>query len=101
MIKNGQGEPPLKVFDIDYHCHLAHLFAQKGAKYLSIEAICFILFCCFLLLPFKKSVKKKTTLGDYMVFTNTEVKKITKHATKRWLSLGKSLDSVTIACFRI
>ena len=36
-----------------------------------------------------------------MVFTNTEVKKITKHVTKRWLSLGKSLDSVTMACFRI
>ena len=36
-----------------------------------------------------------------MVFTNTEVKKITKHVTIRWLSLGKSLDSVTMACFRI
>ena len=40
-------------------------------------------------------------MGDYMVFTNTEVKKITKHATIRWLSLGRSLDSVTMACFRI
>ena len=36
-----------------------------------------------------------------MVFTDTEVKKITKHVTIRWLSLGKSLDSVTVVCFRI
>ena len=36
-----------------------------------------------------------------MVFTNTEFKKINKHVTIRWLSLGKSLDFVTKACFRI
>ena len=27
-----------------------------------------------------------------MAFTNTEVKKIIKHVTTRWLSLGRSLD---------
>ena len=34
-------------------------------------------------------------MRDYMVFTNTEFKKINKHVTIRWLGLGKSLDFVT------
>ena len=41
---------------------------------------------------FKRSVKRKATSRDYMAFTNTEVKKIIKHVTTRWLSLGRSLD---------
>ena len=30
---------------------------------------------------FKRSVKKKAILRDYMAFTNTEVKKMVKHVT--------------------
>ena len=40
---------------------------------------------------FKRSVKRKATLREYMEFTNTEVKKIIKHVTTKWLSLGKSV----------
>ena len=41
---------------------------------------------------FKRSVKRKATLREYMEFTNTDVKKVIKHVTTRWLSLGKSVD---------
>ena len=40
---------------------------------------------------FKRSVKRKATLRENMEFTNTEVKKIIKHVTTKWLSLGKSV----------
>lgn len=36
-----------------------------------------------------------------MVFTNTEMKKITKYVTTHWLRLEKFLDSVAIGCFTI
>ena len=36
-----------------------------------------------------------------MVFTNTEMKKITKYVTTHWLRLEKFLGSVAIGCFTI
>ena len=62
---------------------------QKGAKILSIQVDDF---ASDLAYRFKRSVKRKATFRDYMAFTNTEVKKIIKHVTTRWLSLGRSLD---------
>ena len=87
VIKSVQ--PTQKVYDVGCPCHLAHLCAQKGAKMLSMQVDDFII---DLFYHFKRSVKRKATLREYMEFTNTEVKKIIKHVTTRWLSLGKSVD---------
>ena len=37
LIKDSQGESPLKKIDIGCSCHLAHLCTEKGAKVLSIQ----------------------------------------------------------------
>ena len=89
LIKDTQSQLPQKDFDVDCPCHLAHFCALKGSKALSMEIDNFGI---DLFHHFKRSVKRKATLSDYMEFTNTEVKKIIKHVTTLWLSLGKSLD---------
>ena len=62
---------------------------RKEEKVLSMQADDFI---TYLFYHFKRSVKRKATLREYLEFTNTEVKKIIKHVTTKWLSLGKSVD---------
>ena len=62
--------------------------AQNGAKKLSMQVDDFII---DLFYHFKRSVKRKATLREYMEFTNTEVKNMIKHVTTRWLSLGRSV----------
>ena len=74
-------------------CHLAYLCAQKGAKALSMEVDDFVI---DLFYHFKKSLRRRATLRDYMTFTKTEVKRIVKHVTTRLLSLGKSLERVLL-----
>lgn len=41
---------------------------------------------------FKRSVKRKTSLSEYMEFPNTEVKEVIKHVSACWLSFVKSLE---------
>ena len=89
LIKYAQGESPQKIFDTGRPCHLTHSYAQKGAKAFSIQVDDFVV---DLFYHFKRNVKKKAILRDYMEFTCTEIKKSTKLVTTRWLSLGKFLD---------
>ena len=89
LIKDVQSELHQKIFDVGCPCHLADLCAQKGAKALSMQVDDFVI---DLFYHFKRSVKRKATLRDYMEFTSTDVKKYIKHVTILWLSLGKSLD---------
>ena len=89
LIKDAQSETPQKIYDVGCPCHLAHLCAQKGAKALSMQVHDFVI---DLFYHFKRSVKRKATLRDYMEFTNTEIMKVIKHVTTCLLSLGKSLD---------
>ena len=91
MIKDSQQIQ--KVIDVGCPCHLAHLCAQKGVKQLSMQVDDFII---DLFYHFKCSVKRKATLREYMEFTNTDVKKVIKHVTTRWLSLGKSVDRTLV-----
>ena len=99
LIKDAQSELPQKIFDVGCPCHLAHLYAQKGAKALSMQVDDFV---TDLFYHFKRSVKRKATLRGYMEFTNTGVKKIIKHVTTRWLSLGKSPDKThAMGCLRV
>ena len=67
--------------------------AQKGVKSLSIQVEDFVI---DLFYNFKRSLKRKATLRDYMAFTNAGVKKIMKHVTKCLLSCGKSLDKTLL-----
>ena len=83
--KMPKGESPQNIFDIGCPCHLAYLWARKDAKALSILVGDFVI---DLFYHFKRSVKRKATLRDYMEFTNTKVKKMIKHVTTRWLSLA-------------
>ena len=62
---------------------------KKGANVLSMQVDEIVI---DLLYNFKKSLRRKATLRDYITFTNTEVTVIIKHVTTCWLSLGKSLD---------
>ena len=99
LIKDAQSELPQKIFDVGCPCHLAHLCAQKGAKALSMQVDDFV---TDLFYHFKRSVKRKATLRGHMEFTNTGVKKIIKHVTTRWLSLGKSPDKThAMGCLRV
>ena len=41
---------------------------------------------------FKRSVKRKTSLSEYMEFPNTEVKEVIKHVSACWLRFVKSLE---------
>ena len=62
-------QPTQKVYDVGCPCHLAHLCAQKGAKMLSMQVDDFIIDSFY---HFKRSIKRKATLREYMEFTNTE-----------------------------
>ena len=66
-------QPTQKVYDVGCPCRLAHLCAQKGTKKLLMQVDDFII---DLFYHFKRSVKRKATLREYMEFPNTEVKKI-------------------------
>ena len=66
-------QPTQKVYDVGCPCRLAHLCAQKGTKKLPMQVDDFII---DLFYHFKRSVKRKAILREYMEFTNTEVKKI-------------------------
>ena len=86
-IKSSQGEQ--KIFDVGCPCHLAHLCAGKGAKELSVNVEDFIIDIYY---HFRRSAKRKQQLRDFMEFNNNEVRKIIKHVSTRWLSLGRCLD---------
>ena len=87
-----------KIFDVRCPCHLANLCAQEGAKALPIQVDQFVI---DLFYHFQRSAKRKATLGEYMAFTNTEVKKIIKLITRHFLSSGKFLGRtmISIGCF--
>ena len=74
-------EVNLLKFDISCPYHLTDFCIQKSSKLLkpfSIQVDDFVidLFC-----HFKRSMKRKATLRDYMEFTKAEVKKMIKHVT--------------------
>ena len=86
-IKDSQGDQ--KVFDVGCPCHLAHLCAGKGAKELSVNIEDFVIDTYY---HFRRSVKRKAQLRDFMEFNNNEVRKVIKHVSTRWLSLGRCIE---------
>ena len=86
-INNVQGNQ--KTFHVGCPCHLAHLCAGKGAKELSVNVEDFVIDLYY---HFRRSAKRKAQLREYMEFNNNAVRKIIKHVSTRWLSLGKSFE---------
>ena len=86
-IKDSQGKQ--KVFDVVCPCHLAHLCAGKGAKDLAVNIEDFVIDIYY---NFRQSAKCKAQLREFMEFNNNEVRKVIKHLSTKWLSLGKCLE---------
>uniref|UniRef100_H3AMP9 HAT C-terminal dimerisation domain-containing protein n=1 Tax=Latimeria chalumnae TaxID=7897 RepID=H3AMP9_LATCH len=70
-------------------CHMAHTCAQDAAKTLSVSAENIIIAIFYY---FDKSCKRKEELKQFQEFCNVESRKILKHVSTRWLSLGKTFD---------
>ena len=84
---NVQGNQ--KTFDVGCPCHLAHVCAGKGAKELSFNVEDFVIDLYY---HFRRSAKRKAQLREYIEFNNNAMRKIIKHVSTKWLSLGKSLE---------
>ena len=86
-VKNAQ-QKGQSIFDVGYPFNLASLCAEKGAKELSLNLEDMITDIYY---HFRRSVKRKSILREYMEFTNTHIRKFIKHVSTRWLILGKCL----------
>ena len=86
-VKNAQ-QKGQSIFDVGYPFNLASLCAEKGAKELSLNLEDMITDIYY---HFRRSVKRKSILREYMEFTNTHIRKVIKHVSTRWLVLGKCL----------
>lgn len=69
-------------------CHLINLAAQKGSACLPVN-VDEVLVDVFYYL--EKSSKRKDKLKAFQSLHDVEAKKILKHVSTRWLSLGRSL----------
>ena len=86
--KDSQGQ---KVFDVGCPCHLAYLYARKGAKELTVNVEDFVIDIYY---HFQRSARRKAQLRDSIEFNNNEVRKVIKHVSTRWLSLGRCLERI-------
>ena len=57
-----------KIFDVGCPCHLAHVYAAKGAKELAVNVKDFVIEICYY---FRSSAKPKNQLRKFMNFNNT------------------------------
>ena len=86
-IRDSQGDQ--KVFDVGCPCHVAHLCAGKGAKELSVNVEDFVIDTYY---HFRRRVKRNAQLRDFMELNNNEVRKVIKHVSTRWSSLGRCIE---------
>ncbi|GAA6082503.1 zinc finger MYM-type protein 6-like [Tachysurus ichikawai] len=70
-------------------CHLIHLAAKRASRELSVNVEDLLVTIYYYL---DKSSKRKSNLRDVQVMCNTEVRKILKMASTRWLSLGQCVN---------
>lgn len=70
-------------------CHLMHLAAEKASRVLGINVEDFLITIYYYL---DKSSKRKSNLRDVQMMCNTEVRKILKMVSTRWLSLGQCVN---------
>jgi hypothetical protein len=76
------------VFMAGCPCHLLHLAAEKAAKELEVSIEDTLVDVYYYL---EKSTKRKQSLHSFQDLCGEEQRKILKHGTTRWLSMGKCL----------
>ena len=67
----GSAQDDRKIFNVIWPCHLAHFCTGKGAKDLSVNVEDFVIDISY---HFRRSVKKKKQLREFMNFNNTVAK---------------------------
>lgn len=72
-------------------CHLIDLAAEKGASCLPVKVEEYIIDVYYYL---EKSSKRKEKLQKFQELFDVETRKILKHVSTRWLSLGRSLARI-------
>ncbi|KAJ8032743.1 Zinc finger MYM-type protein 6 [Holothuria leucospilota] len=72
-------------------CHLMHLTAEKASKELLLNVEEFLIDIYYYL---DKSAKRKQELQAFQTLCGLESRKILKHVSTRWLSLGLSVKRV-------
>ena len=70
-------------------CHLIHLAAEKAASQLPVSVEDLLVDVFYYL---DKSSKRKQELKHFQELCGVEMRKIVKHVSTRWLSLGKCID---------
>ena len=70
-------------------CHLIHLAAQKAAGELPVDIEDFLVDVYYYL---EKSTKRHQNLKKCRVLCGASTRKILKHVSTRWLSLGRCID---------
>lgn len=79
------------VYAVGCPAHLAHLAAKKGTKPLSFNVEDFLIDIYY---HFDKSAKRKAKLREFSQFCDTVVRKVLKHVSTRWLSIGKCVERI-------
>ena len=77
------------VYSAGCSCHLSNLAAEKGGRVLSISISDLLIDLYY---HFDKSCKHKDELQKFQDFCNEKVRKVIKHVTTRWLSLGHCIE---------
>ena len=88
VIAKLRGVQP-KVIDVHCICHLVSLVVKAAVKTIPIKVDELLVDVCY---HFHHSVKRVTSLKEFVAFCSTEYKSILKHVETRWLSLTKVIQ---------
>ena len=79
----------LHIYLVGCACHLINLAAERASRQLSVNIEDFLITIYYYL---DKSSKRKSNLRDIQIMCDTDVRKILKLASTRWLSLGQCVN---------
>uniref|UniRef100_A0A8C1QXY7 DUF4371 domain-containing protein n=1 Tax=Cyprinus carpio TaxID=7962 RepID=A0A8C1QXY7_CYPCA len=77
------------IYMVGCACHLMHLAAEKASRSLCIDIEDMLILIYYYL---DKSSKRKALLRDLQILCDTDVRKILKLSSTRWLALGKCVN---------
>lgn len=77
------------IYMVGCACHLMHLAAEKASRSLCIDIEDMLILIYYYL---DKSSKRKALLRDLQMLCDTDVRKILKLSSTRWLALGKCVN---------
>ncbi|CAM4720294.1 unnamed protein product [Leuciscus chuanchicus] len=78
-----------QIYMVGCACHLMHIAAEKAARSLCIDIEDMLIVIYYYL---DKSSKRKALLRDVQMLCDTDVRKILKLSSTRWLALGKCVN---------